>query len=265
MTSAGGAMQAQCKRSWADLLKRFGRLCSMFRAAAHGLAVLDCLQSLAAVASAPNCCRPDILDDDPRTEDSLAGSPAPTVNVQGPGIDREEVGSRGEGAGGRAAGAPDSDAAGAEPCGRANVDGGPAERSAAAAAADGGPGEALIEIREGRAPVLDEILPQGAVPNDVMLRGSGLRAMCISGPNMGGKSSYMCQVQPSRDLALTRAHACMHAPPAAGGAPMGARERCRLRSQVNMRFPAPAARVPAASSWTDAGPSTPRARPRLQV
>lgn len=52
----------------------------------------------------------------------------------------------------------------------------------------------MIEIRAGRAPLLDDALPQGAVPNDVVLQGGGLRAMCISGPNMGGKSSYMCQV-----------------------------------------------------------------------
>lgn len=55
-------------------------------------------------------------------------------------------------------------------------------------------GEAEISISNGRCPTLDAVLPQGAVPNDVELRGNELRAMVISGPNMGGKSSYMCQV-----------------------------------------------------------------------
>jgi DNA mismatch repair protein MSH3 len=55
------------------------------------------------------------------------------------------------------------------------------------------PAAAMISISAGRSPLLDSLLPQGAVPNDVDLRGDGLRAMVISGPNMGGKSSYMGQ------------------------------------------------------------------------
>lgn len=169
-------LQAQCKQSWAELLERFALLCPMFRAAARGLAVLDCLQSLAAVATAPNCCRPEIVDDDPRlahggcagtAEDGVLGKAAP----DGPPPGAE-------------AGAPGDEIAGSP----GDVPGG----CASAPASDGA--EALIEIREGRAPLLDDMLPQGAVPNDVVLRGDGLRAMCISGPNMGGKSSYMCQV-----------------------------------------------------------------------
>lgn len=52
-----------------------------------------------------------------------------------------------------------------------------------------------LHVKQGRAPVLDALLPGGAVPNDVDLGGGGLRAMVISGPNMGGKSCYMCQVR----------------------------------------------------------------------
>ena len=51
-----------------------------------------------------------------------------------------------------------------------------------------------VRVHEGRAPLLDALLPAGAVPNDIALGGSGPSTMVISGPNMGGKSSYMCQV-----------------------------------------------------------------------
>lgn len=164
--------QAQCKHSWSELLERFGLLCPMFRAAAHALATLDCLQSLAAGASAPNCCRPAILDDD---------SPALIQPPRG---------------GASGATVSPGEAQADTPMADAGPEGGPAaEAAAAGGCAEGGPGEALIDVTAGRAPLLDEVLPQGAVPNDVTLRGSGLRAMCISGPNMGGKSSYMCQVR----------------------------------------------------------------------
>ena len=48
-----------------------------------------------------------------------------------------------------------------------------------------------IAINQGRAPVLDAILPNGAVPNDVALHSDGLRTLVINGPNMGGKSCCM--------------------------------------------------------------------------
>jgi hypothetical protein len=64
-------------------------------------------------------------------------------------------------------------------------------------------GEALISISAGRCPTLDAALPQGAVPNDVELHGDQLRAMVISGPNMGGKSSYMCQARFTSSVLIT--------------------------------------------------------------
>jgi DNA mismatch repair ATPase MutS len=54
---------------------------------------------------------------------------------------------------------------------------------------------AEVRIEAGRAPLLDAVLPGGAVPNDVALGGAGLSTMVISGPNMGGKSCYMCQAR----------------------------------------------------------------------
>jgi DNA mismatch repair protein MSH3 len=54
---------------------------------------------------------------------------------------------------------------------------------------------ASVSFQGGRPPLLDVALPGGAVPNDVSLSEAELRMMVISGPNMGGKSCYMCQVR----------------------------------------------------------------------
>ncbi|KAL5477924.1 hypothetical protein EMCRGX_G024781 [Ephydatia muelleri] len=53
-----------------------------------------------------------------------------------------------------------------------------------------------IHITAGRHPVIDQLLPEGRqfVPNGAHLSGDGMRAMIITGPNMGGKSSYIKQV-----------------------------------------------------------------------
>lgn len=50
-----------------------------------------------------------------------------------------------------------------------------------------------ISIRNGRHPVLDEILPQGeCVPNSIELK-QGRRILLVTGPNMAGKSTYLRQ------------------------------------------------------------------------
>ncbi|XP_031426428.1 DNA mismatch repair protein Msh3 [Clupea harengus] len=56
--------------------------------------------------------------------------------------------------------------------------------------------ERQIVIQEGRHPVIDVLLGEQDqyVPNDTQLQGEGKRAMIITGPNMGGKSSYIRQV-----------------------------------------------------------------------
>ncbi|MCX7970548.1 MAG: DNA mismatch repair protein MutS [Negativicutes bacterium] len=52
-----------------------------------------------------------------------------------------------------------------------------------------------IRIREGRHPVVESILPAGEfVPNDTLLNHDNSQFMLITGPNMGGKSTYMRQV-----------------------------------------------------------------------
>ena len=55
-------------------------------------------------------------------------------------------------------------------------------------------GESL-QISDGRHPVLERLLPAGTfVPNDTLLDTGEHRLLLITGPNMGGKSTYMRQV-----------------------------------------------------------------------
>jgi DNA mismatch repair protein MutS len=54
--------------------------------------------------------------------------------------------------------------------------------------------EPVLEIREGRHPVLDRLQPSGQfVPNDTVLGESAGRVQIITGPNMAGKSTYIRQ------------------------------------------------------------------------
>ncbi|MAT14648.1 MAG: DNA mismatch repair protein MutS [Planctomyces sp.] len=53
----------------------------------------------------------------------------------------------------------------------------------------------ILDIREGRHPVLDKIQPSGEfVPNDTRLGGQSGLIQLITGPNMAGKSTYIRQV-----------------------------------------------------------------------
>jgi len=51
-----------------------------------------------------------------------------------------------------------------------------------------------LEIRDGRHPVLDQILSDAFVPNDTLMTGCDSRVFVITGPNMAGKSTYVRQV-----------------------------------------------------------------------
>lgn len=54
---------------------------------------------------------------------------------------------------------------------------------------------AVLEISEGRHPVIERLLPAGEfVPNDCRLDPYGEQLVLITGPNMAGKSTYMRQV-----------------------------------------------------------------------
>lgn len=51
-----------------------------------------------------------------------------------------------------------------------------------------------LAIAQGRHPVLDRLLAGRFVPNDTALGGKGERLLLVTGPNMGGKSTYLRQV-----------------------------------------------------------------------
>jgi DNA mismatch repair protein MutS len=52
----------------------------------------------------------------------------------------------------------------------------------------------VLDILEGRHPVLDQTLSEKFVPNDTTFDEKGRRLMVITGPNMAGKSTYIRQV-----------------------------------------------------------------------
>jgi DNA mismatch repair protein MutS len=54
--------------------------------------------------------------------------------------------------------------------------------------------EPVLDIRDGRHPVLEQVLGSQFVPNDVALGGEHPRVAIITGPNMAGKSTYIRQV-----------------------------------------------------------------------
>lgn len=51
-----------------------------------------------------------------------------------------------------------------------------------------------ITVSNARHPILDALAPANHVPNDINVRRDGSRVVIITGPNMGGKSSYVKQV-----------------------------------------------------------------------
>ena len=52
-----------------------------------------------------------------------------------------------------------------------------------------------IRLVAARHPVVERLLPRGAfVPNDCVLDGSGRQILLLTGPNMGGKSTYLRQI-----------------------------------------------------------------------
>ena len=51
-----------------------------------------------------------------------------------------------------------------------------------------------ISVEQGRHPMVEQLLLDAYVPNDTKLEADGTRALLITGPNMGGKSSYVRQI-----------------------------------------------------------------------
>ncbi len=56
------------------------------------------------------------------------------------------------------------------------------------------PDRSGLEVRDGRHPVLEQVLGTGFVPNDCVLDGERDRLVILTGPNMGGKSTFLRQV-----------------------------------------------------------------------
>ncbi|KAK6002759.1 hypothetical protein QM012_001509 [Aureobasidium pullulans] len=112
------ALANACDAAFAELLSEIGSKYQTFRDCIQSLATLDCLLSLADIASQPGYTKPEFITD--------------------------------------------SD-------------------------------EVRIEVREGRHPMVEQLLLDSYVPNDIEMS-SKERALLITGPNMGGKSSYVRSV-----------------------------------------------------------------------
>jgi DNA mismatch repair protein MutS len=82
---------------------------------------------------------------------------------------------------------------------------------------------ARIRLRAARHPVIEEIAPVAFVPNDVELDGASRQIVLLTGPNMGGKSTYLRQVA----LAVVMARAGSFVP--AEGAEIGQIDRIFTR------------------------------------
>jgi DNA mismatch repair protein MSH3 len=107
------ALANACDAAFMDLLGEIGGKYQAFRDCVQSLALLDCLLSLADVATQPGYCKPEFTD---------------------------QIG---------------------------------------------------IHIEGGRHPMVEQLLLDNFVPNDVDLASDATRALFITGPNMGGKSSYV--------------------------------------------------------------------------
>ena len=54
--------------------------------------------------------------------------------------------------------------------------------------------DTCISVEQGRHPMVEQLLLDAYVPNDISLSSSATKALLITGPNMGGKSSFVRQV-----------------------------------------------------------------------
>ena len=124
------ALANACDAAFADLLGELGSKYQAFRDCVQSLATLDCLLSLAEIATQPGYCKPEFTD---------------------------QIG---------------------------------------------------IDITGGRHPMVEQLLLDAFVPNDIHLSSEQTRALLITGPNMGGKSSYVRSV--ALIAIMLRIHPALH-------------------------------------------------------
>ena len=110
------SLAAACDKAFSSLLADISSKYQAFRDCVQALATLDCLLSLATVASLPGYVKPEFTD------------------------------------------------------------------------------ETCIRVQQGRHPMVEQLLLDSYVPNDIDLSADETRALLLTGPNMGGKSSYVRQV-----------------------------------------------------------------------
>ncbi len=80
-----------------------------------------------------------------------------------------------------------------------------------------------LDIRDGRHPVVEQLLPGDFIPNDTDLDGDAHQIVLLTGPNMGGKSTYLRQV--AHIVLLAQAGSWVPA----GGARVGVADRVFTR------------------------------------
>ena len=65
-----------------------------------------------------------------------------------------------------------------------------------------------VHVVGGRHPMVEALLRESFVPNDTHMDGDGRRVLIVTGPNMGGKSSYIRQVGAARIAGSCRDRGC---------------------------------------------------------
>ena len=90
-------------------------------------------------------------------------------------------------------------------------------------------GDELV-VSEGRHPVVERRVRDGFVPNDVTLNGTDHQVVVLTGPNMGGKSTYLRQVA----LMVLLAHAGSFVPARAATVPIVDRIFARVGASDNI-------------------------------
>ncbi|EGD77860.1 hypothetical protein PTSG_12896 [Salpingoeca rosetta] len=175
MAQCNEQLQIDAAEAWRKFMESFSASYDELRRGIKALATLDCLLSLAHTAKLPGYVKPTLLSHAPSgVGGNHAGEgcnhtstpPDATTTTSSSSV---HGGSGGGGGGGG---------------GVQSVRGRAARKSSAP----------HLHIVNGRHPMVAAVLDDQFVPNSTHMDGDGVRCMVITGPNMGGKSSYIKQV-----------------------------------------------------------------------